>query len=252
MNYEEYKEDFDRNGYVVVRQFLPSDEMADLRENLDRYIREIVPTLSGEDAFYQNRDRPETLKQLHNMAQDSYFAEYRANVRWLTLAETLLGEPVEALQEPEWFNKPPGTAHPTPPHQDNYYFCLQPPSVITMWIALDSVDENNGCLRYVSGSHRDGLRSHQASDVLGFSQGIADYGPDDESREVAVRLEPGDLTVHHGETIHRADPNRTENRSRRSFAMVINSKSCCRDEGRYAEYLAAMKAQHEAKGLKSP
>ena len=59
-------------------------------------------------------------------------------------------------QEPEWFNKPPGTDSPTPPHQDNYYFSLKPPNVLTIWLALDPVDDENGCLRYVAGSHRDG------------------------------------------------------------------------------------------------
>ena len=39
--------------------------------------------------------------------------------------------------------------------------------------------------------------------VLGFSQGISDYGPEDEAREAVVSLQPGDLAVHHGETIHR-------------------------------------------------
>ena len=248
MNYDEYKERFDRDGFVIIHQFLPPDELADLTENLDRYIKDVIPTRPDADAFYQDRDRPETLKQMQHMGNEPYFNEYRKNRRWLTLAETLLGEPVEA-QEPEWFNKPPGTEHPTPPHQDNYYFCLEPPQVITAWVALDTADEENGCLRYVSGSHRKGLRPHNASQVLGFSQGISDYGPQDESQEVAARLEPGDLTVHHGETIHRADPNQSADRSRRAFALVIRGESCKRNEERYASYLAQMQNQHKAKGL---
>ena len=91
----------------------------------------------------------------------------------------------------EWFNKPPGTDSPTPPHQDNYYFCLRPPSVLTIWLALDPVDEENGCLRYVAGSHRQGIRAHARSNILGFSQGISDYGDEDRAREVVVRLQAG-------------------------------------------------------------
>ena len=34
------------------------------------------------------------------------------------------------------------SASPTPPHQDNYYFCLKPPDVVTLWVALDPVDED--------------------------------------------------------------------------------------------------------------
>ena len=42
---------------------------------------------------------------------------------------------------------PPGVDHPTPPHQDNYYFNLKPLNVV-IWLALDDVDDENGCLRY--------------------------------------------------------------------------------------------------------
>ena len=106
------------------------------------------------------------------MGRDSFFDAYRDHPRWRQVAEALLGEPVGA-EEPEWFNKPPGTVHVTPPHQDNYYFCLTPPHVLTIWLALDDVDAENGCLRYVAGSHTRGFRPHNRSNVLGFSQGIS-------------------------------------------------------------------------------
>ena len=118
-----------------------------------------------------------------------------------------------------------------------------------MWMALDPVDEENGCLRYIPGSHLEGIRPHGRSEILGFSQGILDYGPEDEPREVAIRLQPGDVTVHHGNMIHRADPNRSPDRSRRSFAMVFRGQSVRRDEEAYARYLEGLKEQHEEMGL---
>lgn len=255
MNYEQYKAAFDRDGFVIVRHFLSSQEFAELTGNLDRYIREVVPELADSDAFYIDKSRPETLKQMQHMGRhglgcDAYFRDYKSQPRWLALARALLGEDVEA-QEPEWFNKPAGTESPTPPHQDNYYFNLKPPRVVTIWLALDPVDEENGCLRYVAGSHRRGLRPHGRSNVLGFSQGITDFGPDDTAREVRIEIQPGDVAVHHGETIHRADPNRSKTRSRRAFAMVIKGQSCRRDEEGFARYLANVKAQHETMGLKT-
>ena len=247
MDYSQYKDRFDRDGFVVVPQFLPLEEWAELNRNLDRYIAEIVPTLTDGTAYYDDPQRPETLRQLENMQQDPYFAAYKTNARWLALAEQLLGEPVES-DSPKWFNKPPGAEHPTPPHQDNYYFCLEPPNVITLWIALDAVDEENGCLRYVVGSHRHGVRPHATSEILGFSQGVSDFGPDDEAKEISVRLQPGDLTAHHGEMIHRADPNHSTTRSRRAFAMVVRGRSCQLNEQRHTVYRAALDAQRAAKG----
>jgi len=242
--------EFARDGFVVIRQLLPPDELEELRANLDRYIRDVVPGLPDADAFYEDRARPETLKQLQRMGHDPYFAAYGRNPRWANVAEALVGEPAMA-EQPEWFNKPPGTNHVTPPHQDNYYFCLTPASVVTIWLALDDVDAENGCLRYVAGSHQDGFRPHARSSILGFSQGITDYGADDSAREVAILLRPGDAVVHHGMTIHRADANRSATRSRRSFAIVYKGASCLRDEAAFERYQASARAQHQAMGLQT-
>lgn len=250
MAWEDLKPAFDRDGFVVVRGFLNGDDFRELNEQLERYIRDVVPGLSSEDAFYHDRARPETLKQLQHMGRDAFFGDYPRHPRWVGLGETLLGEDV-LVQEPEWFNKPPGTEHVTPPHQDNFYFCLTPPNVLTVWLALDRVDEENGCLRYVAGSHREGLRPHAPTAVLGFSQGIADYSDADRSREQIVRLEQGDAVVHYGNTIHRADANHSRDRQRRAFAMVMRGASCRRDDQAYERYLQALHSQHQQLGLEA-
>lgn len=241
---QELQHRFHHDGFVVVREFLPSHELASLQTELDRYIREIVPSLPQGDAFFVDRARPETLKQLQHMDVDPFFRDYARNSRWCELAQRLLGEPA-SCDAPEWFDKPPGTQHETPPHQDNFYFCLRPPQVITMWLALDPVDEENGGLCYLPGSHRRGIRPHAASAMIGFSQAIVDYDEQDRAAEVRVKLSPGDLVVHHGETIHRADPNRSATRHRRALAMVFRGASAQRDEQAYARYLQALDQQHE-------
>lgn len=250
MTLDEWKPAYDRDGFVVVRGFLPPRELAELNAQLDRYIRDAVPTLPETAAFYLDRTRPETLKQLQHMTGDPYFAGYANHPRWSELARSLVGEVVESMG-PEWFDKPPGFESPTPPHQDNYYFNLAPPNVVTIWLALDPVDDANGCLRYVAGSHRRGVRPHGRSAILGFSQGIVDYGENDRAGEEAIHLQPGDAVAHHGNTIHRADPNRTMDRHRRAFAMVFRGASCRRDEAAFARYQAAVKAQHAELGLKA-
>jgi phytanoyl-CoA hydroxylase len=250
MNYAVEKQTFNQDGFVVVRQFLTKSDLADLVGQLDRYIRDVVPGLSDAHAFYHDRVRPETLKQMQFMQVDPFFRDYTHHPNWKALAETLVGE-LAACESPEWFNKPPGVDHPTPPHQDNYYFNLQPPNVATIWLALDQVDDENGCLRYLPGSHRRGFRPHGRSNVLGFSQGITDFGPDDAAAEKKIHLAPGDAVAHHGMTIHRAEPNRSPVRNRRAFAMVFKGVSCRRDEAGFARYQESAKKQHEQMGLKT-
>ena len=247
--FDPYKDPFKKEGYVIVRQFLPAHDFQELVENLDRYIREVVPTVPAAAAFYQDPDRPETLKQLQFMERDPFFKAYLHHPRWAALAEVLLGEEVVPY-DLEWFNKPPKADHPTPPHQDNYYWCLKPPNAITIWLALDRVDEENGGIRYLPGSHVTGLRNHVETEALGFSQGITDYGSDDAAREVLIGLDPGDAVVHHSETVHRADANRSTTRQRRAFAIIFHGKSCRRDEVAFASYQASIDHQHEKMGIK--
>lgn len=250
MPFDLEKREYDVRGFVVIRNFLNSDEFAALQTELERYIRDVVPHLPDGDAFYQDKSRPETLKQLQHMAGDRFFDSYRRHPRWQQLADALVGE-TSTADAPEWFNKPPGTQHVTPPHQDNYYFCLTPPHVVTIWLALDDVDTENGCLRYVAGSHLRGFRPHARSNILGFSQGITDFSHEDFTREVPVLLQPGDAVAHHGMTVHRADANLSPVRQRRSFAMVFRGGSCERDTDAYARYLAAARSQHAELGLQT-
>jgi len=242
------KANYDRDGFVVARQFLTADEFTELRANLDRYIGDVVPTLPATSAFFQDPSRPETLKQMQHMHIDPFFLDYTRHPKWTQLAHTLVGEPA-VCSSPEWFDKPPGTEHPTPPHQDNYYFCLRPSNVVTIWMALDPVDDENGCLRYVAGSHLRGIRPHGASKVLGFSQAITDYSEQDVAQSVTVHLQPGDVVAHHGETIHRAEANRSASRHRRAFAMVFKGESCQKDAAAYDRYEKALDNQHKTLGI---
>lgn len=241
---KELKSRFDEQGFVVVKDFLDRGELLELLSELDRYIQEVVPTLGREKAFFHDPGRPETLKQLQCMDGDPFFEQYRFHPAWNGLAETLLGEAVEPIT-PEWFNKPPGTDHATPPHQDNYYLCYQPPQVVTLWLAIDPVDEENGCLRYLPGSHLHPLRPHSQTAVLGFSQGITDYRDEDRQQEMAVLMEPGDIVAHHGTMIHRADANASDDRQRRAFATVFHAARCRKDSEAVARYQSQLKDQHD-------
>jgi phytanoyl-CoA hydroxylase len=230
------KTDFDRDGFVVIRQFFSRDEVDGIRQDIDRYIRDTAPGLPPGDVMYEDKDRPETLKQMPHIAQhDERFRGLLHHGKTVALAELLLGQPVVG-KELEWFNKVPIHSRETPPHQDGFYFMIEPQEALTMWIALDDVDEENGCLRYVRGSHLRGLRPHVRSEILGFSQGIPDYGPAEKGFEVAVPAQPGDVLVHHSMTIHLADPNRSRTRSRRSLGMIYYSTRAQQDVVRLQKY----------------
>jgi ectoine hydroxylase-related dioxygenase (phytanoyl-CoA dioxygenase family) len=51
------------------------------------------------------------------------------------------------------FVKEPGTAHPTPWHQDQPYWPVKGWQITSVWIALDTIDGANGAVEFIAGSH---------------------------------------------------------------------------------------------------
>lgn len=239
------KSRFDRDGYVRVESFLPVGQVEQCNREVDRYIRELVPTLPPEHVFYEDRENRSSLKQLQKMHEhDDWFREL-AQGKPQALAESLLGTEVEAVNL-QFFNKPPGIGKPTPPHQDGYFFKLNPPLAVTMWMALEAVDLENGCIHYVKGSHKTGMRAHRSTGTLGFSQGIYDYGTElDCENEVAQPAEPGDLLAHHALTIHHATGNDSPSRSRRALGFIFYSLEAQPDEEALAEHRRLLAAQQQ-------
>jgi phytanoyl-CoA hydroxylase len=237
-------ESFRRDGYVVVRNFVNGDEVQELDHALQRVIRDKLVAMPRAQVVYENSDDPSTLKQLQDLQlYEPFFCDLLLKGRFAEIARTLLAD--EPLGKTvEYFNKPPRIGKPTPPHQDAYYFMLKPPEALTMWLALEDADEENGCVRYVRGSHLRGMRAHGRTQTFGFSQGIIDYGADsDRANEIAVPARAGDLLIHHAMTIHRADGNASAVRSRRAMGLIYFAASAREDKEAKEAYQRKLEAE---------
>lgn len=246
---QQLNEDFNRHGFVAVRGFLDADALEELLQNLQRYIQEKVPQLPRADVFYEEKGDQNTLKQLIRMSRhDSYFRALIDEGDFRELAEILLGRPAVS-QNMQYFNKPAKIGAPTPPHQDGYYWMITPCEGCTMWLALETVDEANGCVRYARGSHKAGMRRHGRTQTLGFSQGIVDFPSEaDRAHEVVMRAQPGDLLVHHAQTIHWADGNTSEDRSRKAMGLIYYSDRAKEDGEAREAYKKELEASLEKTG----
>lgn len=237
------KESFRANGYVFLPGFLSAEEVNELNEKVAHFIREEVADMPWGHIFYEDKNDPTTLKQLIDMQKyDPYFDIMLNNSKFKQLAEWLLDDAV-VPKTLEYFNKPPRIGKPTPPHQDNYYFMLKPAEAVTMWLALEDVDAENGCVRYVTGSHRHEVRPHGRTQTLGFSQGITDFGTEvDQAKAVAFPAKPGDLLIHHSMTIHWAEANRSD-RTRKAIGLIYWAESAQEDTETKAAYQKKLQAE---------
>ena len=241
---------FGSDGFVHLKGFFSRSEVADVLDNVARYIREVVPAAPATDVFYEDKARPETLKQLIRLHEhDAYFRGLLEEGAFREAAAGLLGEEVRPINQQVFIKPPGGDSRPTPPHQDGFYFHLEPCIAATLWLALDDVDAENGCLRYVRGSHRRGVRPHQRTTTLGFSQGVSDFGtPEDVANEVACTARAGDLVAHHAMTIHRADANRAPDRPRRALGLIYYGVSARESGAEHAAYQRKLAAEMKQAG----
>ena len=235
------RKSFQENGYVIMPSFLENDELNIVYERLTKLILATHKKQNYEHAFYADKQDKNSLKQLHRIEEDDFFKSYLTSSKWSSLASTLLNERVNPALAIEWFNKPPNYFHETPPHQDNFYFCFEPPQALTIWLALDHADHQTGCLHFIPGSHLQGMRPHRLSNNLGFSQTIVDFTEEDQGTGVAVTANPGDAVIHHAETVHWAGSNQTTDRHRAALAMVFKSSTCRRNRQRFETYQQSAK-----------
>jgi len=225
------RKDYDRDGVIRLEQLFDASALERIRRELERYIREIGPTLS--DADIVREADGQSVRNLWRMEDhDGFFRELAADaeLRGL-LAELLHGEP--ELMAVETFNKPAKVGSGVPPHQDNAYFCHQPPDVLTVWIAIDPVTLDNGPVYYIRGSQKRGMLPHKPSGIKGNSMGL-DAAFDDSDPLVGT-LDPGDALIHHCQTIHYSEPNRTEH-SRCALLMVFKGPAAAVDPQLKAQY----------------
>jgi len=203
---EQILSDYKRDGVVRLRQFFSPEEVKRVRQELEIYIRDVAPRLAASEVTFEVDGK--SARNLWHMEQHSpFFAQVARQPEILNMIRPLVhGEPVNLGVET--FSKPARIGSGVPPHQDNAYFCQQPPDVLTVWVAMDAATEENGPVYYARGSHRLGMLPHQASGVKGNSIGLADTF--EHTNPFIGLLEPGDALIHHCQTVHYSGPNRTD------------------------------------------
>ena len=99
-------------------------------------------------------------------------------------------------------------------HQDVTYWGLEPPYALTAWYAVDDSDIDNGCMRVLPSTHRDGIVEHGKSqrpgNLLSINQEVQTDVP--ESTAVDLILKAGQISIHHGHLIHGSNPNHSDRR----------------------------------------
>lgn len=144
------------------------------------------------------------------------FRAFSLDRRLRALVTDLLGDEA-LLATDQIFMKPPRFGSAKPYHQDNAYFlCTPADGVTTAWIALDDVDKENGCMRYIDGSHREPILPHEPIPGEEHNK-VPPVELIDLTRESLALVRKGGVVFHHSQCLHTSHRNESD-RWRRAYA----------------------------------
>ncbi len=134
------------------------------------------------------------------------------------LVEDILG-PNFYCWASSFFIKDPFTSSTVGWHQDAYYWPMHPHNSVTVWLAFDDVDEENGGMKVIPGSHLHGVikhrRSQQTNSVLTLE---LESGTFSESDAIQFKLKAGQISLHDDRCVHSSPANLS---SRRRAGLTI-------------------------------
>lgn len=185
---------------------------------------EMLGELKGivENIVSENPDiRPEDLNNIHlpkratnggSVIGSERLLEFAANPDILDMLEPLIGPDI-IFWSSHLFCKPGGDGMAVPWHQDGHYWPIKPLAACTVWIAIDDSLPENGCMRYVPGTHKDGMLPHIVDDRPDAALSLA-LSPDvfDETDARDDALKAGRLSIHDAYLVHGSRANRSVTR----------------------------------------
>jgi len=207
-------EQYRRDGFVCLPDFLDADELRRWRDATDDAVRERVETVGGDKGYYAR-----VFTQCQRLADThSGIAELILDRRLGEAAALLAGVDGIRVWHDQALMKPP-YGNPTAWHLDDPFWSFDSGDAISIWIALDEATVENGCLWYLPETQRD-ARFELTPIGENFGALFEQYPQWLEREPVAVPSPAGGAIFHNGLVAHGAGANMTP-RPRRAMTCAF-------------------------------
>lgn len=229
----EQLQQFDTDGYLIVRGLFSTQEVEELKQEFTT-LHQNGPVEHLFSPVPADQAGGDVLKQyprfMHPHRVNALSHRYMLEPKVMDVLEDLFQEEALAAQS-MFYYKPPG-ARGQALHQDNFYLLVEPGTCIAAWTSVDPSDEENGGLFVVPKSNQGEVQCpHEADASVSFTthevvvpEGLA---------PVPVRLDAGDVLFFNGNVIHGSYPNTSSDRFRRSFICHYTGISTTKISGYY-------------------
>jgi ectoine hydroxylase-related dioxygenase (phytanoyl-CoA dioxygenase family) len=204
---EEQRSDYERDGYIVVRNLFSEEEIG-LLGKAARNDNEMDKSSSERDDGEGNAVR----LALWNHPGDGIYGMFARCRKMVDRVEEILREEVYHYHS-KMILKDAKVGGAWAWHQDYGYWYqngVLSPNLCSVMIAVDQATIENGCMQVIKGSHKLGRINH----ILSGDQAGADMERVEEAKKrldlVHVTMEPGDALFFHSNTLHASDANESD------------------------------------------
>lgn len=227
---EENKESASRyndNGYLILKNYLNSSTVDQINAEIEKLMNDgtLKFRYGGKLMFAIHHS-----EIIRNIGNDKDFLDFLS---------VLLDGQAKLFQSINFIN---GSQQKT--HSDSIHMTTYPlGGLLGVWIALEDVDENNGALHYIPGSHQLPyfLNSDYDNEGSVFKIGKKSYKAYEEFLENKVqelglkkevfRAKKGDLLIWHANILHGGEPHLDKSRTRKSLVYhYFDENSVCYHE----------------------
>ncbi len=203
-------EAFNREGFVMPKQGLDRESTRFMVDTVEK----VFVDNPGWQSIIRMPHVPLRDGQKEGVVGGDAIFKIAVHPTLIAAARRLIG-PDLIMWGGEIFAKPPATGKATPWHQDCYNPAVKAgpgrphPRSVMIWIAVDDVGVDNGCLRFVPGSGKNGRIEHIIDEKR--TDGILNFEVDkqgvDFSKAVNAVLQPGHFSCHDVFVVHGANAN---------------------------------------------
>lgn len=227
---EENKENarqYDDNGYMIIKNFISPETAENINVEIEKLIKDgTLKFLYGGKLMFAIHHS----EVIRNIGNDKNLLEFLS---------VLLDGQAKLFQSINFIN---GSQQKT--HSDSIHMTTFPlGGLLGVWIALEDVDENNGALHYIPGSHKLPyfLNSDYDNEGTALKIGKKSYKAYEEFLENKVqelglkkevfRAKKGDMLIWHANILHGGEPHTDKNRTRKSLVYhFFDENSVCYHE----------------------
>ena len=198
---------YQEEGYVAPINVLSKEEAKEIRDEIERIEKKWPNELEGLGRNYVHLISP-------------VFNKICYKPKILDAVESLIGQNI-LICGTTLFIKNANEKGFVSFHQDAKYIGLEPHNWVTAWIAVTDANEENGCMRMWTGSHKENLKHHDQkfdeNNLLTRGQTVEDV-PINKTKPIILKA--GQMSLHHPKVVHGSGLNKSNDRR---IGFVIQS-----------------------------